>query len=157
MCILQDWGKDAQINRWLEGDPSVGVKRLNLFLFFFSVRELRQQLTTPLIVLLTILRTFVFIFTDTHAQIPSNDSTFRRRLFYLLFSPFLWSYHWYLSEQEERDGETLWQMPPPTPSTLTSTPTGYWPQASVTLCRGLLSGQGVMPSRFQVESEKPES
>ena len=152
MCILQDWGKDAQINRWLEGDPSVGVKRLNLFLFFFSVRELRQQLTTPLIVLLTILRTFVFILTDTHAQIPSNDSTFRRRLFYLLFSPFLWSYHWYLSEQEERDGETLWQMPPPTPSTHVC-----WPQASVTLCRGLLSGQGVMPSRFQVESEKPES
>ena len=152
MCILQDWGKDAQINRWLEGDPSVGVKRLNLFLFFFSVRELRQQLTTPLIVLLTILRTFVFNLTDTHAQIPSNDSTFRRRLFYLLFSPFLWSYHWYLSEQEERDGETLWQMPPPTPSTHVC-----WPQASVTLCRGLLSGQGVMPSRFQVESEKPES
>ena len=141
---------------WKE-TPSVEVKRLNLFLFFFSVRELRQQLTTPLIVLLTILRTFVFNLTDTHAQIPSNDSTFRRRLFYLLFSPFLWSYHWYLSEQEERAGETLWQMPPPTPSTLTSTPTGCWPQASVTLCRGLLSGQGVMPSRFQVESEKPES
>ena len=73
---------------WKE-TPSVEVKRLNLFLFFFSVRELRQQLTTPLIVLLTILRTFVFNLTDTHAQIPSNDSTFRRRLFYLLFSPFL--------------------------------------------------------------------
>ena len=73
---------------WKE-TPSVEVKRLNLFLFFFSVRELRQQLTTPLIVLLTILRTFVFVLTDTHAQIPSNDSTFRRRLFYLLFSPFL--------------------------------------------------------------------
>ena len=83
------------------------VERLNLFLFFFSVRELRQQLTTPLIVLLTILRTFVIILIDTHAQIPSNDSTFRRRFFYLLFLPFLWSYHWYLSEPEEREGDNI--------------------------------------------------
>lgn len=49
------------------------VKRLNLFLFFFSVRELKQQLTTPLTVLLTVLRTFVFILADTHANKPTNS------------------------------------------------------------------------------------
>lgn len=48
--------------------PFGGMKRLNLFLF--SVRELRQQLTTPLIVLLTILRTFAFMLTDTQAHRP---------------------------------------------------------------------------------------
>ena len=49
--------------------PFGGMKRLNLFLF--SVRELRQQLTTPLIILLTILRTFAFMLTDTQAHRPT--------------------------------------------------------------------------------------
>ena len=49
------------------------VKRLNLFLFFFGVGEPRQRLTTPLTVLLAVLRTFVFILADAHAHKPTNS------------------------------------------------------------------------------------